>query len=60
MFGGGTFLHPRFDTVNDYQATQDLYGDGRSNSWVALAARGCVDPTSPSALYCPVEQTRRG
>ena len=56
VFGGGVFLHPRFDIVNNYQATQDLYGNGRSNSWVALAQRGCVNPGSPDALYCPVEQ----
>jgi iron complex outermembrane receptor protein len=55
VFDGGVFLHPRYDIVNDYQATRDLYGNGNSNSWVALAERGCVDPTSPSALYCPVE-----
>jgi iron complex outermembrane receptor protein len=55
VFGGGVFLHPQYATVADYQATKDLYGNGRSNSWVALSERGCVDPTSPSALYCPVE-----
>jgi len=55
VFEGGTFLHPRFDIVKDYEATRELYGNGNSNSWVALADRGCVDPTSPSALYCPVE-----
>jgi iron complex outermembrane receptor protein len=56
VYEGGTLLHPRYDIVNNYQATQDLYGNGNSNSWVALADRGCVDPTSPSALYCPVER----
>jgi iron complex outermembrane recepter protein len=55
VFGGGTFLHPRYDIVANYDATRDLYGGGRSNSWVALAERACVDPESPSALYCPVE-----
>jgi iron complex outermembrane receptor protein len=55
VFGGGTFLHPRFDTVDNYQATQDLYS-GRSNSWVALADRGCADPNSPKGLYCPAEE----
>jgi len=55
VFAGGTFLHPQFATVANYQATKDLYGNGNSNSWVALSERGCVDPTSPSALYCPVE-----
>jgi iron complex outermembrane receptor protein len=55
VFGGGVFLHPRYDIVSDYQATRELY-DGRAGSWVALADRGCVNPDSPSALYCPVEQ----
>ena len=56
IFEGGTFLHPLYSNVNNYQNTLDLYGNGRSNSWVALAERGCVNPDSPSALYCPVEQ----
>jgi len=56
VFGGGTFLHPRYDIVNNYDATKELYGNGHSNTWVALSERGCVDPTSPSALYCPVER----
>jgi len=58
FFDGGTFLHPTFSTVNNYDATRALYGNGRSNSWVALAERGCVNPDSPSALYCPVEQLK--
>jgi TonB-dependent receptor len=55
VFGGGTFLHPRFDIVDNYDATRALYGDGRSNSWVALGERACADPDSPGGLYCPVE-----
>jgi iron complex outermembrane receptor protein len=55
VFGGGVFLHPRYDIVANYDATKDLYGGGRSNSWVALAERACADPSSPSGLYCPVE-----
>ena len=55
VFGGGTFLHPRFDIVDDYEATKELYGDGRSNSWVALADRACAVPESPGGMYCPVE-----
>jgi TonB-dependent receptor len=54
VFDGGTFLHPRFDIVHNYGATQALYS-GRSNSWVALADRGCADPDSPGGKYCPVE-----
>ena len=51
VFAGGTYLHPRFDIVDDYEATKELY-DGRSNSWVPLAERGCaVD----GGLYCPAE-----
>jgi iron complex outermembrane receptor protein len=54
VFGGGTFLHPRFDIVNNYQATRDLYS-GRSNSWVALPDRtNC--PVTTGTLFCPVEQ----
>ena len=55
VFAGGTFLHPRFDIVNDYDATKALYGGGRSNSWVALAERGCANEDSPGGLYCSVE-----
>jgi len=55
VFGGGVFLHPRYDIVSSYDATRELYGSGRSNSWVALAERACADDTSPSGLYCPVE-----
>ena len=54
VFEGGTFLHPRMETVRDYQATRDLY-TGRSNSWVALPDRGCADSESPNDYYCPVE-----
>jgi TonB-dependent receptor len=54
VFPGGTFLHPRFDIVSNYQATKDLYA-GHSNSWVPLADRACADPDSPGGLYCPVE-----
>jgi iron complex outermembrane receptor protein len=56
VFDGGVFLHPLYSNVSNYQNTLDLYGNGRSNSWVALAERACVNPDSPSALYCPVEQ----
>lgn len=56
IFEGGTFLHPRYSDVRSYDATRALYGDGRSNSWVALAERACVNPDSPGGLYCPVEQ----
>jgi iron complex outermembrane receptor protein len=52
VFGGGTFLHPRFDIVNNYDATKELYGGGRSNDWVALADRECAVEGS---LYCPAE-----
>ncbi|HEU4591014.1 MAG TPA: TonB-dependent receptor [Steroidobacteraceae bacterium] len=55
VFDGGTFLHPRFDIVDNYGATRALYGNGRSNSWVALGERACADPSSPGGLYCPVE-----
>ncbi|HEX6637441.1 MAG TPA: TonB-dependent receptor [Steroidobacteraceae bacterium] len=55
VFEGGTFLHPRYSDVRSYETTRELYGGGRSNSWVALAERPCVDPNSPGGLYCPVE-----
>lgn len=58
IYGGGVFLHPTFSDVANYDATRALYGNGRSNSWTALAERGCVNPDSPSALYCPVEQLK--
>jgi iron complex outermembrane recepter protein len=54
VFGGGTFLHPRYDIVSDYDATRELYGDGRSNSWVALADRTTC-PVVPGTIFCPVE-----
>jgi len=60
FFGGGTFLHPTFATVANYDATRALYS-GRSNSWVALADRACADgegTSGPSGLYCPVEQLK--
>jgi TonB-dependent receptor len=59
VFGGGTFLHPRYDIVSDYDATRALYGNGRSNSWVALADRANVTPALcpvvPGTVFCPVE-----
>jgi TonB-dependent receptor len=57
VFGGGTFLHPRFDIVSNYNATRALYGQGRSNSWVALADRtACPVQPGNGGLFCPVEQ----
>ncbi len=53
VFGGGTFLHPNFDIVSNYQATIDLYGNGSSNDWVPLAERDEVrrsNPGSPGAV----------
>jgi iron complex outermembrane receptor protein len=56
VFAGGTFLHPRYDIVHDYDATRELYGSGRSNSWVALADRtACPVQPGSGGLYCPVE-----
>jgi TonB-dependent receptor len=55
VFAGGVFLHPNMSTVKNYQDTIDLYGNGMSNSWTNLGARGCADPDSPAGLYCPVE-----
>jgi len=58
VFGGGTFLHPTFSDVASYDATRALYGNGRSNSWTALAERACADglgARGPGGLYCPVE-----
>jgi len=54
VFDGGVFLHPLIGEVASYDQTKALYG-GRSNSWTALAARGCAVDTSPGGLYCPVE-----
>ena len=65
VFGGGTFLHPDYNTIKDYEGTKALYGDGRSNSWVALGERICglasdgvtpIGASGPGGLYCPVEQ----
>jgi TonB-dependent receptor len=57
FFDGGTFLHPRFDIVSNYNATRALYGQGRSNSWVALADRtSCPVQPGNGGLFCPVEQ----
>jgi TonB-dependent receptor len=57
VFDGGVFLHPRFDIVSDYDATRALYGNGRSNSWVALADRTtCPVQPGRGGLFCPVEQ----
>jgi iron complex outermembrane receptor protein len=65
VFGGGTFLHPDYNVIKDYEGTKSLYGGGRSNSWVALGERVCglasdgitpVTPSGPGGLYCPVEQ----
>ncbi len=55
VYGGGNFLHPDYGIISNYNASRSLYGQGRSNSWVALADRACADPDSPGALYCPVE-----
>jgi iron complex outermembrane receptor protein len=53
VFGGGTFIHPNYALVSNYQATIDTFGGGRSNSWVPLGQRTtCV----PDGLYCPVER----
>jgi len=57
VFGGGVFLNPDFNIVKNYQSTIDLYGNGRSNSWVPLAQRtNC--PVTSGTLYCPVEEQR--
>lgn len=64
VFEGGTFLHPRYSDVRNYEATRALYGGGRSNSWVALGERSCglddngndIPTSGPGGLYCPVEQ----
>jgi hypothetical protein len=59
VFGGGTFIHPAFADVSNYQASIDRYA-GHSNSYVPLGMRtGCpVDANSPGGLYCPVEEQR--
>ncbi len=57
IFDGGVFLHPRYDIVRNYDATRALYGNGRSNSWVALADRtACPVQPGNGGLFCPVEQ----
>ena len=64
VFEGGTFLHPDYNVIKDYEGTKALYGGGRSNSWVALGERVCgldgsgtpITPSGPGGLYCPVEQ----
>jgi len=59
VFAGGTFIHPAFADVSNYQASIDRYA-GHSNSYVPLGMRtGCpVDANSPGGLYCPVEEQR--
>jgi TonB-dependent receptor len=57
VFGGGVFIHPNFNLVNDYEATIAKFGNGASNSWINLANRTACTPT-PGTLYCPVEQQR--
>jgi len=59
VFGGGTFIHPAFADVKNYQASINRYA-GHSNSYVPLGMRtGCpVDANSPGGLYCPVEEQR--
>jgi iron complex outermembrane recepter protein len=60
VFGGGTFLHPSYSLISDYDATRQLY-TGNSHDWVALADRAtsAVDtrrcPVIPGTLYCPQE-----
>ncbi|HET9474985.1 MAG TPA: TonB-dependent receptor, partial [Steroidobacteraceae bacterium] len=55
VYEGGVMLHPLMSDVKNYQRTIDLYGNGMSNSWTNLGARGCAVEESPGALYCPVE-----
>ncbi len=60
VFGGGTFLHPAFSIINNYEATKSLY-TGNSNGWVSLADRATAAnegrrcPVIPGTLYCPAE-----
>ncbi len=56
VFGGGTFIHPNYDIVSDYQASSDLFY-GHSNSYVPLGLRTTC-PVTPGTIYCPVEQQR--
>ena len=54
VFGGGTFIHPLYNIVRNYDATQDTFA-GHSNSWIPLGARTTC-PVQPGTVYCPVEQ----
>ena len=56
VFGGGTFIHPDFNLVRNYQATIDKFGNGHSNTWIPLAER--PDNTCPAqiGLYCGPER----
>jgi TonB-dependent receptor len=58
VFGGGAFIHPQMQYVENYAKNIALFGDGHSNSWIPLGDRtNCpVDPNSPGGLYCPIEQ----
>ena len=56
VFGGGTFIHPRYAIVSNYQATIDLYGNGHSNSWVDA---GPIAPTARSIPTAPAGCTAR-
>ncbi len=53
VFGGGVFVHPRMDLINNYQNTIATFA-GHSNSWVPLGQRtNC--PVVEGTLFCPVE-----
>ena len=54
VFSGGTFVVPSFAVIDNYQRSIELFGNGRSNSWVPLGLRtNC--PVVPGTLFCPVE-----
>jgi TonB-dependent receptor len=54
VFSGGTFIHPSFAILDNYQRTIDAFGHGNSNSWVPLGSRtNCA--VVPGTLFCPVE-----
>jgi iron complex outermembrane receptor protein len=54
VFAGGTFIHPSFPILDNYQRTIQAFGNGNANSWVPLGMRTNCQVV-PGTLFCPVE-----
>lgn len=54
VFDGGTFIHPSFAILDNYQRAIQAFGGGNASTWVPLGQRtNC--PVAPGTLFCPVE-----